>query len=100
MQLGKFPSFLFASLSYSAEFTGIFSLSGSVQNRQYPKQFEFAIIIQGLPQCLQLLVRVDVWVQSKLEVITLVSIMTGKLHCLAVFSNGLCHTLANTELKQ
>ena len=40
MQLGKFTSFLFASLSYSAEFTGIFSLSSSVQNRQYPKQFD------------------------------------------------------------
>ena len=40
MQLGKFTSFLFVSLSYSAEFTGIFSLSGSVQYWQYPKQFD------------------------------------------------------------
>ena len=31
---------IFASLSYYAEFTGIFVVSGSVQYWQYPKQFD------------------------------------------------------------
>jgi len=46
---------------------------------------------------LQILAQVEEMVQQLLEVTTQVRIMTVKLHCPAVFNNGLCRTQVPSE---